>query len=76
MNKISFNKKNNSRPFFYWFWYRSSRGSLNQVIKNGMNKDVGLLVNSSREYYASVMSLFKNALMRAKKIQIQMAEFL
>ena len=53
-------------------------GDLNQVIKNGMNKDVGLLVNSSRGilYASSDESFQERAHEEAKKIQIQMAEFL
>ena len=53
-------------------------GDLNQVIKNGMNNDVGLLVNSSRGIlYASIDESFQErAHEEAKKIQIQMAEFL
>ena len=53
-------------------------GDLNQVIKNGMNNDVGLLVNSSRGilYASSDESFQERAHEEAKKIQIQMAEFL
>ena len=53
-------------------------GDLNQVIKNGMNKDVGLLVNSSRGilYASSDESFQERAHEEAKKIQIKMAEFL
>ena len=53
-------------------------GDLNKVIKNGMNNDVGLLVNSSRGilYASSDESFQERAHEEAKKIQIQMAEFL
>tara|TARA_A100001388_G_scaffold226850_1_gene178081 strand:+ start:53 stop:856 length:804 start_codon:yes stop_codon:yes gene_type:complete len=53
-------------------------GDLNQVIKNGMNNDIGLLVNSSRGilYASSDESFQERAHEEAKKIQIQMAEFL
>ena len=53
-------------------------GDLNKVIKNGMNNDVGLLVNSSRGilYASSDESFQERAHEEAKKIQIQMAQFL
>ena len=53
-------------------------GDLNKVIKNGMNNDVGLLVNSSRGilYASSDESFQERAHEKANKIQIQMAQFL
>ena len=51
-------------------------GSLNEVCKYGMTKDVGLLVNSSRKIiYASTNNNFAEvAAAKAEILQQQMAE--
>lgn len=53
-------------------------GSLADVVKYGMNKDCGLLVNSSRSIiYADNSSLFaKVAAQEAKKLQREMSDYL
>ena len=52
-------------------------GSLQEVAKYGLTKDVGLLVNASRSIlYASNGSDYAEAAkVEAKKIQLEMAEF-
>jgi len=53
-------------------------GSLEEVVKYGMNKDCGLLVNSSRSIiYADYTESYASAAAQeAKKIQLEMAEYL
>lgn len=53
-------------------------GSLEEVVKYGMNKDCGLLVNSSRGiiYASSGKDFAHSAGLKAKELQEQMAEFL
>ena len=53
-------------------------GNLQDVCKHGMNKNVGLLINSSRGIiYASDGDRFaENAAKKAKELQIEMAEIL
>lgn len=53
-------------------------GSLEEVVKHGMNKQCGLLVNSSRAiiYAANVETFAEAAEREAKKVQEQMAGFL
>lgn len=53
-------------------------GSLEEVVKYGMNKDCGLLVNSSRAiiYADNTEKFAKVAAYEARKIQEQMSEYL
>ena len=53
-------------------------GDLNEVVKNGINKDVGLLINSSRGiiYAGSEKDFELKARNSAQKLQLQMASFL
>jgi orotidine-5'-phosphate decarboxylase len=53
-------------------------GSLESVVRNGMNKDCGLLVNSSRAIiYADSSIDYKNAAKdQAQKLQLEMAGYL
>lgn len=53
-------------------------GSLKEVVENGMNDDIGLLVNASRSIlYASNGSSFaEDAAAEAKKLQQEMATYL
>jgi len=53
-------------------------GSLEEVVRYGMNKQCGLLVNSSRQIiYADSTEHFAEAAAReAKKVQMEMAEYL
>lgn len=53
-------------------------GSLEEVVKYGMNKECGLLVNSSRAIiYADNSEMFASAATQeARKIQAEMAEYL
>ncbi len=53
-------------------------GSLAEVAQNGLNKDVGLLVNSSREiiYASNGVDFAEAAAKKAHKIQLEMAELL
>ena len=53
-------------------------GSLEEVVENGMNKDCGLLVNSSRGIiYADNSEKFDEiARIKAKEIQIKMDQLL
>lgn len=53
-------------------------GSLEEVVKYGMNKDCGLLINSSRAilYADNTENYAKVAQAEAQKVQIQMAEYL
>ena len=41
-------RKNYSRSFFAYSRIGAQGGSLDDVVKYGMNKDCGLLINSSR----------------------------
>ena len=53
-------------------------GDLNEVVKNGMNKDVGLIINSSRGiiYAGSEKDFDEKAKFAAKEVQQKMAKFL
>lgn len=53
-------------------------GSLEEVVKYGMTKECGLLVNSSRAiiYADNTETFAKSAMEEAKKIQLEMAEYL
>jgi orotidine-5'-phosphate decarboxylase len=53
-------------------------GDLGEVSKYGMNKDCGLLVNSSRAiiYASNDENFAKNAAIEAKKVATEMAEYL
>jgi orotidine-5'-phosphate decarboxylase len=53
-------------------------GSLESVVRNGMNKDCGLLVNSSRGiiYADSTIDYQSAAKEQAEKLQLQMAGYL
>ncbi|MFM7216387.1 MAG: orotidine-5'-phosphate decarboxylase [Bacteroidota bacterium] len=53
-------------------------GSLDDVARNGMSKDVGLLVNSSRQilYAGSGLDFHVHSRIEAEKLQRQMAELL
>ena len=53
-------------------------GSLADVVKHGMNKQCGLLVNSSRAilYASNGEDYAQAAATEAKKVQQQMSEFL
>jgi orotidine-5'-phosphate decarboxylase len=53
-------------------------GSLEEVVKYGMNQDIGLLINASRSIiYASAGENFAEAAaLEAKKLQEEMAAFL
>lgn len=53
-------------------------GSLAEVVKYGMNQDVGLLVNSSRGiiYASNGKDFAEAAAMKAAELQLQMAKFL
>lgn len=53
-------------------------GSLEEVVRYGMNKQCGLLVNSSRQiiYADSTESYADSAAKEAKKVQQEMAEYL
>ena len=49
-------------------------GDLNEVAKNGMNDQCGLIINSSRSiiYASQEIDFFKHSRTEAKKIQQQM----
>ena len=53
-------------------------GDLNEVVKHGMNKDVGLIINSSRGiiYAGSEKDFDEKAKIAAKEVQQKMAKFL
>lgn len=53
-------------------------GSLEEVVKYGMNKQCGLLVNSSRQilYASSGTDFAEKAQEEAKKVQVEMASYL
>jgi orotidine-5'-phosphate decarboxylase len=53
-------------------------GSLQEVCKYGLNKDIGLLINSSRNiiYASSGIDFAQAAATEAKKMQIEMAEII
>ncbi len=53
-------------------------GSLEEVVKYGMNKQCGLLVNSSRQilYASNGVDFAEKALSEAKKVQEEMASYL
>lgn len=53
-------------------------GSLEDVVKNGMNSEVGLLVNSSRGiiYASSGNDFAEQAALQAKLLQTQMAQYI
>jgi orotidine-5'-phosphate decarboxylase len=53
-------------------------GSLSEVVKYGMNKNCGLLVNSSRGiiYASSGADFAEQARVEAKKLQVEMTQLL
>jgi len=53
-------------------------GSLQDVCKYGLTKDIGLLINSSRGiiYASKDLNFAKNAALKAEELQIQMQLFL
>ncbi len=53
-------------------------GSLQDVCKYGLTKDIGLLINSSRGiiYASKDLNFAKDAALKAKELQIQMQSFL
>lgn len=53
-------------------------GSLKEVVENGMNDDIGLLVNASRSilYASNGLSFAEDAAAEAKKLQQEMATYL
>ena len=53
-------------------------GSLQDVCKYGLTKDIGLLINSSRGiiYASKDLNFAKNAALKAEELQIQMKEFI
>ncbi|HTF80742.1 MAG TPA: hypothetical protein VL947_03420, partial [Cytophagales bacterium] len=53
-------------------------GSLEEVVRYGLNKDCGLLVNSSRGiiYASSATDFAQKAGIEAKKIQMEMSSYL
>jgi orotidine-5'-phosphate decarboxylase len=53
-------------------------GSLEEVVKYGMNKQCGLLVNSSRQilYASSGTDFAEKAAIEARKVQVEMAGYL